>query len=670
MKNDFEFIKEKMEKESIPKPEWLDEDVIREKLKDRKQAKKKFIQAKTFKGMIGLAACLIVSVICLNFAIPTYQTEFLTKSQEESSTQSQEELSIQSGEQVVACFTTYDELKQTLQKIDNENEKRNISENKTGFLKKDMAIAEAVEDSASNTGLSSQTDSSYAQTYKQVETVDEADILKNDGKYIYYVKDNTIKIYSAKDGETKVIATIDDYDIDDAVDDTEWKEDEDYYDIYVQDIFIYENRLIVNVQKNVYNNTTWRNYTETAIYDLSTISKPEKIKTFKQSGAYMSSRMIGEQLYLVSNDGANTTYKKTYAAYKEVADYVPCTAEDDGENHTVAAKDIAYLENPSSTNYLVVSSIDTKTCKKTADTKAVLGAADTLYCNENNMYITQEKISYSSNAEEISYSAKTQIVKVKLSKEEITFAATGKVNGYLYGQFAIDEKDGYLRVATTSTNKKGKDVNNLYILDENLNLTGKVTGFAEDESIKAVRYIDDKAYVITYEQTDPLFIIDLSNPKNPEITGSVKITGFSSLLVPVDENTLLGIGYNTEETELGEALDGIKFALFDISDSNNPKVLDSKVMENSDSEAQYDHKALIVNPKQDYYAIPYTEYAYEYDESTQGVVTLKVVNNKIQITNKFESKNANDIYRCTYIDNYIYAIDYQGNIISFKYLEN
>jgi uncharacterized secreted protein with C-terminal beta-propeller domain len=292
-----------------------------------------------------------------------------------------------------------------------------------------------------------------------------------------------------------------------------------------------------------------------------------------------------------------------------------------------------------------------------ADTKAVLGYGGQIYCNENNLYITQQK------------SDKVQIIKVKLGKEEIQFTATGKVSGSVYDQFAMDEKDGYLRIATTSENKKGTDVNNLYVLDENLKVVGKVTGFAKDESIQAVRYIDDKAYVITYEQTDPLFIIDLSNPTAPEITGSVKITGFSSLLVPVDENTLLGIGYSTEETELGEATNGIKFALFDISDSSAPKILDSEVMEQSYSYAQWTHKALVVNQKEGYYAIPYDTYDYNNDEESHGVVTLKVVNNDIVITNTFKSEKLTDMSRCTYIDDYLYGIDYTGTIVGFKYSE-
>lgn len=618
MKDDLEFIKKKMDEDKIPNPKWLEEDVIRERLKGIRPMKQKFVKTRMFKTIVGMAACFAVAVTCVSLTMPTVTSDKKQVVQKETK------------KEALSTFTSYDEIKKTMSEIENSEENIELYSAK-GEMAKEVADG-------------STEASSYADTYKQVEAVDEADIFKNDGKYFYFVKNGVIQISSVKDGKTKLVSKIK-YDKDD------WS--------YINDIFVHENRLIVNV--NRYDEKKNRSFTETAIYDITDRKAPKKIKTFKQSGNYQTSRMIGDKLYLVSNDGIDQIL------YKETSNYVPCVSEDTKEETTLDAKNIACVKEPSSPNYLVVSVIDTKTCKKAANTKAVLGVGTTIYCNEEHMYVVQEKGDYNGDV----YKATSEIIKIDLSGDEIHFTNTGKVDGSLYGQFAMDEKDGYLRVATTSTSKDGKDINNLYILDSNLKKVGEVTGFAKNESIRAVRYISDKAYVITYEKTDPLFIIDLSNPKNPKIEGSVKITGFSSLLVPIDDKTLLGIGYSTKETELGEALDGIKLALFDISNSSKPKVIDSKVIDGSFSDVQYDHKALVVNSEKGYYGIPYNKEERGNNKLTQGILTFKVQNNKIKITNKFEEEGEEytQISRCTYVDDYVYAIREDGKITGYKYLE-
>ena len=621
MRDDLEFIKKKMEEDKIPTPEWLEEDMIKEKLKGVKPVKQRFVKTKMFKTLAGLAACFVIAATCISIGMPTVTNDKKQVAQQEKTNE------------VLSTFTSYDDIKKTMSQIEsNENA---------------VELYSGKEETAKEASVST---NSYADTYKQVDAVDEADIFKNDGKYFYFVKNGVVRIYSVNNGKTKLVSTIKDY---------EDKDDESADYSVINDIFIHENRLIVNVDR--YTSKKNRSFTETAIYDISDRKNPKKIKTFEQSGYYQSSRMIGDKLYLISNDGIEQFL------YKDIKEYVPCVSEDAKEETTIAAKDIACVAEPNMANYLVVSVIDTKTSKKAANTKAVLGVGTTIYCNEQHMYVVQEKGNYSDDI----YKTTSEIIKIDLSGDEIKFTNTGKVDGSLYGQFAMDEKDGYLRVATTSTSKDGKDINNLYVLDSNLKKVGEVTGFAKNESIKAVRYIKDKAYVITYEQTDPLFIIDLSNPKSPKIEGSVKITGFSSLLVPVDDKTLLGIGYNTEETQLGEALDGIKIVVFDISDSGKPKVLDSKVLKGAYSDVQYDHKALVVNSQKGYYAIPYNQDEHNDNKLSQGVLTFKVQNGKIKITNQFKEtvNDYNQILRCTYVDDYVYGINENGKITGYKYLE-
>ena len=184
------------------------------------------------------------------------------------------------------------------------------------------------------------------------------------------------------------------------------------------------------------------------------------------------------------------------------------------------------------------------------------------------------------------------------------YQKTATIDGSVNNQFSMDESHGYFKVAVTEYVGE-EDTNNLYVMDENMKIVGSVRNFAPGEHIEAVRYIKDKAYVITYQETDPLFIIDLKDPTNPVIEGHVKITGFSTLLVPADEDHLLGLGFSTEENEFGEATDGVKLSLFDISDPLQPAVADFREFSGMDSEVQYNHKALLVGPDTSYYAFPY-----------------------------------------------------------------
>jgi uncharacterized secreted protein with C-terminal beta-propeller domain len=271
----------------------------------------------------------------------------------------------------------------------------------------------------------------------------------------------------------------------------------------------------------------------------------------------------------------------------------------------------------------------------------------------------------------------TRIVRASLDGLKVRVNATTKVRGSVDSQFSMDERDGYFRIATTS-NRAGIDVNNLYVLDSGLREAGKVTGFARNESIKAVRYIGDKAYVITYEAIDPLFIIDLSDPASPRIEGEVKIDGFSTLLIPVSKDRLLGIGHATGDNGYGGEYDsGLKLALFDISDPSEPKVLDSKEFKDMSSIAQYDHHALMVNSEEGYFAIPYEVWDYsdiedaeeedaeEPEDSYDTGVLLFKAGNSIGPVDR-HSIDGSPICRSVYIGDWVYALDADGNAKSFR----
>ena len=510
--------------------------------------------------------------------------------------------------------------------------------------------------------LSSSGAGDHSETYLQVDDVDEADIVKTDGRYIYYVNnDREVLILEADGGETKRLSVIGAGEVEN----------------YVHDIFLTDDILVT--VGYVYDGND--GYTGVTTYDISDRSKPEMITSFRQTGDIVSSRMVGNYVYLVTRD---SVYKGGRILPKVTTD---------GKYEDMAPGSICCVPEPVSPSYIILSAMDIDSGKDAkCRSAAVFGASDEVYCNDHNLYAASEE--WDSKSE----SSCTRIVRASLDGLKVKFNATVRVRGAIDDQFSMDEKDGYFRIATTAQ-RDGMDVNNLFVLDKDLKETGSLSGFARNESIKAVRYFGDKAYVITYEQIDPLFIIDLSDPSKPSIDGEVKIDGFSTLLVPAGEGRLLGIGHATGDNGYGgEYASGLKLVLFDISDPSEPKVLNSREFKDMESPAQDTHKALTVNSRDGWYAVPYGIY----HEPEETLIVDEDVPDDAEAPDTFSpSEPADDEYvepeyeagvlvfgtddkinvydqhrlsekyltRSVYIGDYIYALDEEGNVSSFRFVK-
>ena len=526
----------------------------------------------------------------------------------------------------------------------------------------DMAMNEApgAFESRSATGTAGQgvQTGSHSETYLQVEDVDEADIVKTDGRYIYYVnKAQEVVILEAKDGETKKISVIGNNGIEN----------------YIEDIFLRGDRLVT--VGRIYRDDEDEGSTGIVVYDISDRSRPEALCDFRQSGSIVSSRMVGDCIYLVTNDTVSKGGR-----------IVPvCGPFDAGEE--LGLSDIRCVPDPKTPSYIVLSAVDITSGRQgRSATKAVFGASSDIYCNDHALY------SASAEWDEKTGDTYTRIAKAEFDGLDISFEYTARVRGTIVNQFSMDENGGYFRIATTS-DRDGMNVNNLYVLDSGLKEAGRLTGFARDESIKSVRFMGSKAYVITYEEIDPLFVIDLADPSAPRIEGEVKIDGFSTLLIPVSEGRLLGIGHATGDNGYGGEYDnGLKLVLFDISDPSAPKVLDSMEFENMTSPAQSDHHALTVNAEKGWYAIPYDIYSRENssgdivviedaeepvpsgsdagpetaaaeDPHQAGVLVFRA-DDDISVTDQHEIE-ASQLFRSVFIGDWIYALDAEGVAGSF-----
>ena len=501
-------------------------------------------------------------------------------------------------------------------------------------------IAEDAEIAAENGSDASVKEAEHSDTYLQVENVDEADIIKTDGHYIYYTSrlGYDVIVAKASEGKTQEVAVL----------------SEEETGVSASELYLTDGRLIIvgteyNPSELPYDYMRPLN-TSVCIYDVSKPEDPELIQKYTQSGSCISSRISSGYLYLITRDylgGAEDRIVPMAGCGDEFAKLQP--------------EQICSFPNPSTRSYVVAGSISVKqpAGKIKTQTRALLGASEDIYCNGNAIYFMDYQFHYDENMSD----ERTSIIRADIGKGNIAFAEKGSIRGRVLNQFSMDEKDGYLRVAATA-NINGKDVNYLYVLDDHLKTVGKLRGFAAGEEIKAVRFLGETAYVITYEQTDPLFVIDLSNPKELEMLGSVEITGFSSLLVPAGDGKLIGIGMSTSEGEFGEMEDGLKIALFDISDPLEPKVLDSKEYKDRSSDVQYDHKALVVNNKEGWYALPYMSW----NDETGGVLQIQVSGDKLEETADFTGETGID--RCLYIDEYLYGLECdEDKIISWKRTE-
>ncbi len=506
----------------------------------------------------------------------------------------------------------------------------------------------------------------YSTTNIQVEGVDEADFVKNDGKYIYIIAQNKLVIVDAFPATAaKTLSTI-------------------TLDGRPADLFINEDRLIVFTEDEgqvmvfpEYDYKPMPTYTprtNAVIYDISDRKRPVQISNFSINGNYFQSRMIGDYIYFIVKENVNY-----YNDFVEMPVIKRGTAR-------IMSPDVYYFDNPEQ-NYVfhTIASINIKSDKINAKS-FMMGYSDNLYVSDNNIYITykknlpvryyeaqreerfykvivpqlpkdrQEKIfairdsrltssekwdqissiledtynnmsenekqEYSTNVQKAAQEYqtklaeemdKTVIQKININKGDIEFRTKGEVPGSLLNQFSMDESGENFRVATTSqiwTGRGSKQYNNVFVMDKDLGITGKLEDIAPDERIYSTRFIGNRLYMVTFKRIDPLFVIDLSDPKAPKILGELKIPGFSDYLHPYDENHIIGVGKETSDNQWGgTSIKGLKLSLFDVSDVSNPRQLDKYEIGTSgtDSEALRDHKAFLFDRKKNLLVIPVRE---------------------------------------------------------------
>ncbi len=459
---------------------------------------------------------------------------------------------------------------------------------------------------------SQQSDASdYSGTNIQVAGVDEADTVKTDGHYLYTISNtvpNSIFYYSTSQAQNLNVVYIVDADPQNAhvVSKIEMGNDTQPAGLYLSSD---GNKLAVIASKYQFANNGASLmggedplimpyyqadvYTYINIYDVSDKIAPVLTRNFTASGSYFNSRMIGDDIYAVVS--------QTAWVYNGVVS-LP-TVYENKNSYSAAPSSIYYADmNDSSFSFTSFYGLDLANDNVAATNMTVMmGGASTMYVSADNMYITYPNWEPDSG----SY---TSIYRVAIDGLQLLFEAEGSVPGNTINQYSMDEYNGVLRVATNWYSIEGGQVNNVYALNLDLSVVGKLEGLAQNENLHAVRFMGDKCYLVTYQKTDPLFVIDLSQPRNPTVLGELKIPGYSDYLHPYDETHLIGLGKEALEAEEGDFAwyQGLKLSLFDVGDVSNPIQLANVTIgdRGSDSLALTDPHAFLFDKSRNLLVVP------------------------------------------------------------------
>lgn len=513
---------------------------------------------------------------------------------------------------------------------------QNDREYATADLARGVTTEMAVEDSAasamdmgssaSNTGAAL----SYSKTNLQEAGVDEADIIKTDGKYLYVMKaTGSVRMIRAEGKTLEVEGTI----MLEALNETP---QEMYVDGDILNLIVTGSRTTLDsddTQEDTYTANT-ENYTKIYTYDISDRSVPQLRGTVKQKGTYSTSRKNGDVIYLF------TQFYPQINDADQIDTYVPAV-----NGARLESTDIYLPEYQNSSSYLVISSVSNRRPDEVIDKKAIVSAADNFYVSNDNIYIA--------NANWGSDATMTQILKFSCQKGKIRAKGAADLKGFLNDSFSMNEYNGYLRIVLTDYSGETQ-TNALYVLDDALEVCGSITDLAEGEEIRSARFLGDTGYFVTFRDTDPLFSVDLSDPTEPKVLGELKITGFSSYLHFYGENKLLGVG-NEVDPETG-AYTGIKLAMFDVSDPSNVKQLHKFVIKDTyDCPLFYDYKAAMIDTEKNVFGFmcdsSYMIFRYDEGKGFENVFTENLGNSYYG-----SSYNGTQGIRGCFIDNSFYLI--------------
>ncbi len=539
------------------------------------------------------------------------------------------------------------------------------------------ATAESKEDSkAADTA----NESGHSETNVQVQGIDEGDMVKTDGTHIFQVIDGQLQIVKAVPAEKMILETSITFE----------------QSFHPYELFLHKNQMIVmgNSYKEM-NNSQNKSVedkriapiyetTKAMIYDIKNITAPEKIREIDIEGSLVSSRLKDGKVYLIVNKYPDIWLLRENPELDIRPRYYDSAKN--GKMQAVNYADIQLFPNSNETNFTNIAVVDLEKPHADIALTTYVGSGNQLYMSNKNLYLAITNYVPMTKEGGHLYNPNTTIYKYSVDGMKVNFHSSSEVPGTVLNQFSMDEYNGYFRIATTSGqvwDEKRPSANNLYILNENLQKVGQLEDLARGERIYSARFMNDRIYIVTFRETDPLFVIDGSNPEQPRVLGELKIPGFSNYLHPYDENHIIGFGHDTKvaagKNSGNQPLiltNGVKISIFDVSDMANPKEKFTEIIggRGTYSPLNYDHKALLFDKKKQLFAFPITVYENvktnnenEFDSTFefQGAYVYNIdidkgLALKAKITHQDENAPyeewENNIHRIMYIDDTLYTL--------------
>ncbi|OPY34078.1 MAG: Beta propeller domain protein [Methanomassiliicoccales archaeon PtaU1.Bin124] len=491
-----------------------------------------------------------------------------------------------------------------------------------GVLDYDQMISQA-EASGSTT---------YTKTNTQVAGVDEMDSIETDGIHIYIATRDRVNIVKAAPADAMSnVGVI-------MVKDLIKTSAESWY--YVDGIFLTGDELVVMISiydygkgEGVYSLYDYyygyQARTVLCLLDVSDPSAPALVDAKGISGYLLSARLHDGVAYLITEqsiwDGHGTAMPVIWSG---------------GSYSNEPVSSIRYDPNAtdvrSYTNVLSFRLSD----HEANVTSVLMGYGSVIYATGENIYVTSTVWGTTGNW---AFSdPTTTIYRLHLDGLIVTPNGIGQVPGSPLNQFSMDEHDGHLRIATNSGWQSGENM--VFVMDGTMNVIGELRGIAMNETIRAVRFMNDTLYLVTFFQTDPLFIIDLSDPTHLIVLGELVMPGFSSYLQDLGNGLLIGVGWENGT---------LKLSLYDVSDPAEPKILSNIITPAwAYSEAQYDHHAFMYDAATGTIGIP----VWTYGQNGQGGAFIyRLEDRSLTFKGMVQSDNSTSA-RCLLIDDHLYTI--------------
>jgi inhibitor of cysteine peptidase len=555
-------------------------------------------EVKSRTAVYGLAAVLValmLGAICYNLGVQLTENQNQPAPQPspqpspEQTPQPSPEPTPQPSSQFLKTFSSYQELLNFLVK------NTNILGTYPFYGPLDVNVLEQAPPYLVYLGQTPIRESAYSTTNVQVAGVDEADIVKTDGEYIYAIANKAVHILKAYPPENAALISKITFE----------------NNTYPAGLFISSDSSKLVVLGSKYKFPPLSHYyyycyyvdvkTFIYVYDITNKSNPLLLKDFTMSGSYFNSRMIGDYVYAVIS-------QPVYIIYDTVI--LPKVYLKDGIREIEATK--IYYSNVSEDYYTftTVAALNIMNATEEPNTLTIMmGGTSNLYVSLNNIYITFHRFDW-----------KTTIYRIRIENRTMNWEAEGTVPGREINQFSMDEYDNFFRIATTRR-VNGAIQNDLYVLDMNLTIVGNITNIAPNETLDSARFIGNRCYLTTsVRRVDPFFVIDVENPYAPKILGSLKIPGFTRYLHPYNETHLIGVGRDESNK--------VQIMLFDVSNVSNPITVGNFTVpgEYSDTPVLWEHKAFLFDKAKELLVIPLSIYDYSKTSFWQGVYVFNTTN--------------------------------------------